>query len=85
MVITVPVKPLGTELVVAEYVDGDEVKPTRTNCVDKYVMNAMHKHLAYTFIANRSQRPPDRTSLSPPRPSNRASRNQLWGLKKPLW
>ncbi len=63
--------------VLAEYVDGDETEPTRTDCVDKYVMDAMHKHLAYTSKANRSQRPPDRTSLSPLRPSNRASQNQL--------
>jgi hypothetical protein len=55
--------------VLAEYVDGDEAKPTRTDCVDKYAMDAMHKHLAYTSKVPRSQRPPDRTSLSPPRSS----------------
>ncbi len=26
--------------VLVEYVDGDDAKPTRSNCVDKYVMDA---------------------------------------------
>jgi hypothetical protein len=34
--------------VLAEYVDGDEADPTRTDCVDKYVMDALDKHHAYT-------------------------------------
>jgi hypothetical protein len=40
--------------VVAEYVDGDDQEPTRTDCVDKYVMDAMHKHLAYSSKGNAS-------------------------------
>ncbi len=56
--------------VLAEYVDGDDAESTRSDCVDKYVMNAMQKHVAYTTSKNTaSQRPPARTSLSPPRPS----------------
>jgi hypothetical protein len=49
----------------AEYVDGDDANPTRTDCVDKYVMGAMDKHIAFTSKAPRSQLP--RTILSPPR------------------
>jgi hypothetical protein len=55
--------------VLAEYVDGDAEEPTRIDCVDKYIMDAMHKHLAYSSKAPRSQRDPDRSSLSPPQPS----------------
>jgi len=55
--------------VVAEYVDGDDAEPTRSDCVDKYVMDAMQKHVAYTSKDTPRQRPPARTSLSPPRPS----------------
>ncbi len=47
--------------VLAEYVDGDDADPTRTDCVDKYIMNALAKHHAYTVKANRE--------LCPPRPS----------------
>jgi hypothetical protein len=38
--------------VLAEYVDGDEADPTRTDCVDKYVMDALEKHHAYTSKIN---------------------------------
>ena len=55
--------------VLAEYVDGDDAEPTRSDCVDKYVMDAMQKHVAYTSKDTPRQRPPARTSLSPPRPS----------------
>ena len=55
--------------VLAEYVDGDNADPTRTDCVDIYVMDALQKHDAYTSKALRSQQAPNRTSLSPPRPS----------------
>ncbi len=34
--------------VLAEYFDGDDEEPTRTDYVDKYVMDAMLKHLAYS-------------------------------------
>ena len=53
--------------VLAEYVDGDDQEPTRTDCVDKYVMDAMHKHLAYSSKATRSQRVQEKSCLSPPR------------------
>ncbi len=55
--------------VLAEYVDGDAAELTRSDCVDKYVMDAMQKHVAYTSKNTHSQRPPARTSLSPPRSS----------------
>ena len=55
--------------VLAEYVDGDDAEPTRSDCVDKYVTDAMQKHVAYTSKRTHSQGTPARTSLSPPRPS----------------
>jgi hypothetical protein len=42
--------------VLAEYVDGDDAEPTRSDCVDKYVMDAMHKHIAYTSKNTHRQR-----------------------------
>jgi hypothetical protein len=67
--------------VLAEYVDGDEADPTRTDFVDKYVMNALEKHVAHTSKAPRSQAPrnqqaPFRTSLSPSRPSRTNRKNR---------
>jgi hypothetical protein len=47
----------------AEYVDGDDADPTRTDCVDKYVMNALHKHLAY-----KSKATPQPTAFRPYKP-----------------
>jgi hypothetical protein len=41
--------------VLAEYVDGDDADPTRTDCVDKYIMDALAKHHAYTAKSNRVQ------------------------------
>ena len=55
--------------VLAQYVNGDDEEPTRTDCVDKYVMDAMQKHDAYTSNQRHTLRTPARTSLSPPRPS----------------
>ncbi len=60
--------------VLAEYFDGDEADPTRTDCVDIYVMDALKKHVAYTSKALHSQQAPKRISLSPPRPSRPMSR-----------
>ena len=37
--------------VLAEYVDGDDADPTRTDCVDKYIMDALVKHHAYSAKA----------------------------------
>jgi hypothetical protein len=33
--------------ILAEYVDGDEAEPTRSDCVDRYIMNALQKHEAF--------------------------------------
>jgi hypothetical protein len=66
--------------VVAEYVDGDDADPTRTDCVDKYVMGAMDKHIAFMSKAPRSQQAHPRTVLSPPRlnpATHSATRNNL--------
>ncbi len=58
--------------VLAEYVDGDEAEPIRTNCVDKYVMDSLEKKTSRTRQkppATANRLPTVRTSLSPPRPS----------------
>ena len=55
--------------VLAEYVDGDDADPTRTDCVDIYIMDALKKHGAYTLKALPSTQAPNRSSLSAPRPS----------------
>ena len=33
--------------ILAEYVDGDDAEPTRSDCVDRYIMNALQKHAAF--------------------------------------
>jgi hypothetical protein len=52
--------------VLAEYVDGDGADSTRTDCVDKYIIDALAKHHAYTAKSNRVQsRAPSASSLPP--------------------
>ena len=33
--------------ILAEYIDGDEAEPTRSDCVDRYIMNSLQKHDAF--------------------------------------
>ena len=33
--------------ILAEYIDGDDSEPTRSDCVDRYAFNAIEKHHAY--------------------------------------
>jgi hypothetical protein len=33
--------------ILAEYIDGDDAEPTRSNCVDRYMMNSLEKHEAF--------------------------------------
>jgi hypothetical protein len=33
--------------ILAEYIDGDDAEPTRSDCVDRYIFNALEKHAAY--------------------------------------
>jgi hypothetical protein len=33
--------------ILAEYIDGDDAEPTRSDCVDRYAFNAIEKHRAY--------------------------------------
>ncbi len=35
--------------ILAQYIDGDDAEPTRTECVDLYIENAMDKLKAYVF------------------------------------
>jgi hypothetical protein len=46
---------LRTGYIVAQYIDGDEEEPTRTECVDLYVENAMEKLKAYVFKLQQSK------------------------------
>ncbi len=32
--------------ILAEYIDGDEAEPTRSDCVDRYAFHALEKHNA---------------------------------------
>jgi hypothetical protein len=32
--------------ILAEYIDGNEAEPTRSDCVDRYVFRALEKHIA---------------------------------------
>jgi beta-phosphoglucomutase-like phosphatase (HAD superfamily) len=41
--------------IVAQYIDGDDEEPTRTECVDLYVENALEKLKAYVFKLQRSK------------------------------
>ena len=33
--------------ILAEYIDGDDAEPTRSDCVDRYMMNSLEKHEAF--------------------------------------
>lgn len=33
--------------ILAEYIDGDDAEPTRSDCVDRYIFHALEKHAAY--------------------------------------
>ncbi len=35
--------------ILAQYIDGDDEEPTRTECVDLYIENALDKFKAYIF------------------------------------
>ena len=39
--------------IVAQYIDGDEEDPVRTQCVDLYIEDALPKHLAYLHRQNK--------------------------------
>ncbi len=53
--------------VLAEYVDGDGADPTRTDCVDKYIMDALAKHHAYTAKSHRAHSRAQSASSLPPK------------------
>ncbi len=35
--------------ILAEYIEGDNAEPTRSDCVDRYIMNALQKHHAFNL------------------------------------
>ena len=41
--------------ILAQYIDGDDAEPTRTECVDLYIENAMEKLKAYVFKLQQSK------------------------------
>jgi hypothetical protein len=46
--------------ILAEYIDGDEAEPTRSDCVDRYIMNSLQKQEAFvskTRYANEARCP----------------------------
>ena len=42
--------------ILAQYIDGDEEEPTRSDCVDIYIENAIDKLKAYLFKLQQNQR-----------------------------
>ena len=42
--------------ILAQYIDGDDEEPTRSDCVDLYIENAIEKLRAYLFQLLQSQR-----------------------------
>ena len=42
--------------ILAQYIDGDDEEPTRSDCVDLYIENAIEKLKAYLFKLSQSQR-----------------------------
>ena len=42
--------------ILAEYIDGDDAEPTRSDCVDRYAFHALEKHHAY-MLKTRLARP----------------------------
>ena len=57
--------------ILAEYIDGDEAEPTRSDCVDRYIMNSLQKHEAFV----RKTRPANEASpLVRPVPHEQNSR-----------
>ena len=43
--------------ILAQYIDGDEEEPTRSDCVDLYIENAMEKLTAYLYKIQNLKRP----------------------------
>ena len=35
--------------ILAEYIDGDDAEPTRSDCVDRYAIQALEKHNTFTL------------------------------------
>ena len=35
--------------ILAEYIEGDDAEPTRSDCVERYIMNALQKHHAFNL------------------------------------
>ncbi len=46
--------------ILAQYIDGDDEEPTRTECVDRYVENALDKLKAYVFKLQQHVKPSTR-------------------------
>ena len=42
--------------ILAQYIDGDEEEPTRSDCVDEYIENAIEKLKAYLYKLQQNQR-----------------------------
>jgi hypothetical protein len=42
--------------ILAQYIDGDDEEPTRSDCVDLYIENAIEKLRAYLYKLQQNQR-----------------------------
>jgi hypothetical protein len=41
--------------ILAEYINGDDAEPTRSDCVDRYAFHALEKHYAYMAKTRQTQ------------------------------
>ena len=41
--------------ILAEYIDGDDAEPTRSDCVDRYAFHALDKHSAHMTKTRQTQ------------------------------
>ncbi len=43
--------------ILAEYIDGDDAEPTRSDCVDRYAFQALEKHNTFTLKCSGPKEP----------------------------
>jgi hypothetical protein len=70
--------------ILAEYIDGNDAEPTRSDCVDRYAFHALEKHQTFLLKTNPEvqQAPPIKptpkvqsAAPKPPRPSSQQTRS----------
>ena len=60
--------------ILAEYIDGDDAEPTRSDCVDRYAFQALEKHNTFTLkcaALKEAMTTPKSAPHVPPRPHSK--------------